>query len=162
MTPCTLFQWEKKPLPWTGLWQLRNSIYTVSPLPGDSKLQQREGRQLGHRHLKIAATKTPEFKSTSSRCFQQKSSSKAQPSMWEMPNFSEGWWCTSDWWLWSQHLKISKVILLIVKTIKLLTCNFQAFLLIFFPMLRLWKIKLNFISAVRKPKCSKRAGAKTV
>lgn len=55
----------------------------------------------GHRHLKIAATRTPELKSTSSWWFQQKSPSKAKPSTWEMPEFSEGWWH------WSQKLKIS-------------------------------------------------------
>lgn len=80
------------------------------PCPGTVNSSRERAGSWGHRHLKIAAMKTPEFKSTSSWWFQQTSPSKAKSSTWEMPNFSEGWWYIYNWWHWSQQLKISRII----------------------------------------------------
>lgn len=77
------FPVRKKILPWTGLWQLRNSC------PGTVNSSRERAGSWSHRHVKIATTKTPEFKSTSSWWFQQKSPARQSPAHGKCPTLQK-------------------------------------------------------------------------
>lgn len=132
------------------------------PCPGTVNSSKERAGSWGHRHLKIAATKTPESESTSSWWFQQKSPSKAKPSTWEMPSFSGGWWCTYDWQHRSQQLKISKIVPTSCTNCKVEYTPFSGFSLNFLFYPKPLKNKVEFYLSWEKAQVLSRAGAITV
>lgn len=77
MTLSTLLQWEKNTDTDWAVTEWETPYTPWHPCLGTVNSSRERAGSWCHRHLKIAATKSPEFKSKSSWCFQQKSPSKA-------------------------------------------------------------------------------------